>query len=89
MYAAVGARRDPPAACEQIFPNSRELVEKYQLDIKNKPGLSDLGEAHAQLGYAPKHHFGTFLDELRRIDAEKGQDAVRAMRCVDFALLLR
>lgn len=72
---------DPLSACEQVFPNSRELVEKYQLDIKNKPGLSDLGEAPNQLGYAPKHHFGTFLDELRRLDAEKGQDTVRAMRC--------
>ena len=32
-------------------------------------------------GYAPTRHFGTFLQELRRVDAEGGPDAVRTIRC--------
>lgn len=72
---------DPLAACERVFPASRALVEKYDIRIARKPHLTDLGEGAARIGYAPKRHFGVFLDELRRIDAESGPDAVRALRC--------
>ena len=72
---------DPLAAVEQIFPGSRELVEKYNIGIKYKPGLSNLGEGEAAIGYAPTRHFGTFIEDLRRIDAEGGETAVRAIRC--------
>ncbi len=72
---------DPPAACERIFPGSRALVEKYGIDIRHKPGLSGQDEGAARIGYAPTRHFGTFLDELGRLDREGGEAAVRAVRC--------
>jgi nucleoside-diphosphate-sugar epimerase len=72
---------DPLAACERLFPGSRRLVEKYGIRIERKPGLSDLGDGAAAIGYAPTRHFGTFLEELRRRDAVGGVDAVRALRC--------
>lgn len=72
---------DPLSACERVFPGSRPLLEKYAVNISRKPGLSDLGDGAARVGYAPKRHFGTFLDELRRLDAEGGPDSVRALRC--------
>ena len=72
---------DPVAACERVFPGSRTLVEKYAIDIARKPGLPDPGEGAAAIGAAPRHHFGTFLEDLKRRDAEGGADAVRALRC--------
>lgn len=72
---------DPLAACERLFPASRALVEKYGIRIAHEPGVSDLGEGAAQIRYTPKRHFGVFLDELRRIDAQSGPEAVRALRC--------
>jgi NAD(P)-dependent dehydrogenase (short-subunit alcohol dehydrogenase family) len=72
---------DPLAACESIFPGSRVLVEKYNLDIKRKPGLSNLSEGATAIGYAPQRDFGTFLNELRRLDAEGGEATVKARRC--------
>lgn len=76
-----GWEADPPAACERVFPGSRALVEKYGIDIRHKPGLSGPDTGAAQIGYAPTRHFGTFLDELRRLDREGGEAAVRAVRC--------
>jgi len=72
---------DPLAACERVFPGSRALVEKYGIDIRHKPGMSGQDEGAAQIGYVPTRHFGTFLDELRRLDREGGEAAVRAVRC--------
>lgn len=72
---------DPLAACESIFPGSRALVEKYQLNIERKPGLSDLGEGAAAIGYVPRRHFGTFLDELKQLDAHGGEEEVKSKRC--------
>jgi nucleoside-diphosphate-sugar epimerase len=72
---------DPLAACERTFPGSRRLVEKYGIRVERKPSLSDLGDDAATIGFAPSRHFGTFLEELRRLDAEGGVEAVRAVCC--------
>ena len=72
---------DPAASCERVFPGSRALIEKYEIDIRRKPGLSGVIGGAAEIGYAPTRHFGTFLDELRRLDAEGGETAVRAVHC--------
>jgi hypothetical protein len=72
---------DPLTACEAIFPGSRALVKKYQLNIERKPGLSDLGEGAAAIGYAPRRHFGTFLDELKQLDAEGREEKVKSKKC--------
>jgi hypothetical protein len=72
---------DPAGTCEAIFRGSRELVEKYQINITRRPDLPELGEGAARIGYAPSRHFGTFLDELRRMESEGGEEAVHARRC--------
>jgi hypothetical protein len=72
---------DPLAACERLFSGSRELVEKYDIRLPRKPGISDVGEGANIIGYTPTRHFGTFLKELKRIDGEGGADGVRAVRC--------
>ena len=72
---------DPVAACDRLFPNSGELVEKYGVSLRDRPEVSTLGEAEAGIGYAPVRHFGTFVAELRRLDAAGGPDAVRSFRC--------
>ena len=76
-----GWENDPIGTCERIFPNSRDLIERYGLRIDRKPSVtkSDLG--WAEIGYSPSRHFGTFLQELRQLDATEGEAAVRAMRC--------
>ena len=71
----------PASTCESIFPGSRELIEKHQIDIARRPELSELGEGATRVGYAPRRHFGTFLDELRAAEAGGGAASVREMRC--------
>ncbi len=73
--------KDPVAACERIFPGNRDLIEKYGLKIDRKPSISESSLGWDEVGYAPTHHFGTFLAELRRRDASDGEAAIRAMRC--------
>ncbi len=70
---------DPVGTAERIFPGARELVERYAIDIARRPSVVDAGGADT-IGYAPRRHFGTFLEELRTLDA-KGEAAVEAVRC--------
>ena len=72
---------DPITTCERLFPGSRSLIEKYAIGISGKPAVVDAGTGALQIGYAPKHHFGTFLENLRRLDAEGGIERVETMRC--------
>jgi len=72
---------DPLAACERLFPGSRFLVEKYKINIDKAPSVVEMGADASQIGYSPKHHFGTFLNRLRDLDAEGGPEAVAALRC--------
>ncbi|MES2460984.1 MAG: NAD(P)-dependent oxidoreductase [Armatimonadota bacterium] len=72
---------DPLSTCEHIFTGSHELIEKYGIRVTRKPGMSDVGEGAVTIGYTPTRHFGTFLQELKRLDTEGGEDAVRALRC--------
>lgn len=76
-----GWETDPAAACERVFPGSRALVEKYGIDIRRKPDLSSGDEGALKIGYAPKRHFGTFIDDLRRLDQEVGEAGVRSLTC--------
>ena len=69
------------AACERIFPGSRRLVEKYQINVARPPAVVDLGDTPQTIGYQPRRHFGTFLQELARLDAEGGEAFVTAKRC--------
>lgn len=72
-----GWEQDPVAACERIFPGSRGLVDKYDIDIRRRPSLVDpLGAA--EIGYAPTRHFGTFLQKLRELD---GAGSVGEQHC--------
>lgn len=70
---------DPEATSERVFPGSRELIERYGIDIRRRPAVVDSSGA-AAIGYAPRRHFGTFLHELRALGTQ-GEQAVRSMRC--------
>jgi NAD dependent epimerase/dehydratase family len=76
-----GWESDSLAVCERLFPGSRRLVEKYGINITRTPAVVDLGDTPETLGYAPRRHFGTFLEDLARLDAEGGEAAVAAVRC--------
>jgi hypothetical protein len=75
---------DPLGVCESIFPGYRDLIEKYGLDISRKPSTVPPLLGADQVGYQPKTHFGTFLQELRVKDAGLGQDEVLKIVC-DYA----
>ena len=77
-----GWEQDPVGTCERIFPGSRDLVARYVIRLERKPVALDLGPGAEQIGYTPKRHFGTFLEELRRLDAELGQEGVTALQCL-------
>ena len=74
-------KTDPISTCERIFPGSRPLIEKYAIRIADQPSVVDVGADAARVGYNPKHHFGTFLERLRTIDAQGGAAAVAELRC--------
>jgi len=64
---------DPIGTCERLFPGNRDLLEKYEIDLRRTPSVVDpLGAT--DIDYAPKHHFGTFLRQLRGLD-ERGAGA--------------
>jgi len=72
---------DPLVACERLFPGSAELVKKYGIRIDRKPGVTGSFLGWDEVGYAPKRHFGTFLEQLKKVDAEGGEEKVRSIRC--------
>jgi nucleoside-diphosphate-sugar epimerase len=72
---------DPLRACERIFPGSRRLVEKYAIDISRKPAVNVARAPVGVLDRVPSRHFGTFLAELQRLDADAGETAVNAVSC--------
>ena len=74
-----GWEADPLGTCEALFPGSRALVEKYGIDIKRRPHRSNAEEN--PLGWNPKRHFGTFIDELQQKDTELGEEAIKALTC--------
>jgi nucleoside-diphosphate-sugar epimerase len=62
--------------CEQIFPGSAELVVRYGIRVDRKPMV--VGEmGWKEIGYQPKRHFGTFLEELQKLSP----DEVASRRC--------
>ncbi|HVX43768.1 MAG TPA: NAD(P)-dependent oxidoreductase [Mycobacteriales bacterium] len=72
-----GWESDPVTASERIFPGFRDLLEKYDIDIARRPSVvDDLGGQ--EIGYRPNRHFGTFLQQLRELDAA---GTVAGMRC--------
>jgi hypothetical protein len=67
-----GWEDDPLAAVERIFPGSREIVERYDLDVSERPKLTtDAG--WAEIGFSPSRHFGTFVEEARGLDPEEAR----------------
>ena len=72
---------DPIGTCESIFPNSRDLIEKYGIRMDHKPHVVNSCLGWEEIGYSPKRNFGTFLQALREADATEGEEAVRARRC--------
>ncbi len=72
---------DPVGTCERIFPGSSGLIDKYGMNTSRKPHVVELGEGATTVGYSPKVHFGTFMDQLRKLDSVGGDLAVRSMTC--------
>jgi hypothetical protein len=74
---------DPYAAIESIFPGCRPLLDKYEIDIKAKPMVqkSALDGLAKKIGYRPSRHFGTFLKDLKKLDAKFGKEGVLAQKC--------
>ena len=73
--------QDPLGTCEQIFPGSSELIEKYSIGIKHRPHIIQSYLGWEEVGYAAKRHFGTFLQQLREADESEGLAAVQARTC--------
>jgi NAD(P)-dependent dehydrogenase (short-subunit alcohol dehydrogenase family) len=73
---------DPGAVLERLFPGAAQIVARYGLELGGRPHRTNVDEGDGRaIGYVPTRHFGTFLAELRRIEAEQGEAAVRALRC--------
>ena len=72
---------EPRGTCETIFPGTADLIEKYDIQIHNRPTLTQSFLGWEEIGYAPKQHFGTFLKQLRDLDEIGGEAAVRARHC--------
>ena len=69
--------RDPLAVLERRVPGSARLVRQYGLDVSNPPRVHDIEKTKRLLGWQPRYHLLTFLEELKRLDAEGRVDQVR------------
>ena len=67
---------DPITAAERIFPGSRQVVERYGLDISQTPELATCA-GWEEIGYAPSRHFGTFVQEALNLS----EDEARGKAC--------
>ncbi len=76
-----GWESDPAGTLERIFPGAGRMAAKYAMRLPERPGLTTSFSGWEEVGYAPTRHFGTFLEELRRVDESGGETAVRARRC--------
>lgn len=80
-----GWSEDPLGHLEAIFPGSRDFITRYAIDVKDKPAAGQAstgeGEISGAIGYQPRRHFGTFIEELRRLETEIGHDGILALRC--------
>ncbi|MFI9081955.1 NAD-dependent epimerase/dehydratase family protein [Streptomyces sioyaensis] len=75
-----GWEKSPLALCESIFPGSRSIVQEFGLEIARRPStVSHLGAG--KIGYSPKRHFGTFLDELAVHLELHGKEYVKSLSC--------
>ncbi|MCA1570128.1 MAG: NAD(P)-dependent oxidoreductase [Chloroflexi bacterium] len=72
---------DPMTASDRIFPGSSEAIARYGLEVARRPAVVDLGKGARTIGWRPSNHFGTFLTELGRLEAEIGESGVLALRC--------
>lgn len=72
---------DPLAVCERVFPGSAKLLQRYEIDVARKPLFAQADVGARLIGYSPREHFGTFLDQLTKVDAAGGAAAVHAIRC--------
>lgn len=64
--------RDALAVLERHVPGSAALVRKYNLDVTDPPRVHDIARTRELLGWQPKHHLLTFLEELKQLDASGG-----------------
>ncbi len=77
----VGWAEDPAGTADKIWPGSRELIERFDLKIQNKPHVVSSFLGWTEVGYEPAYDFGSFLDELRTKEATLGAEAVRRLTC--------
>jgi nucleoside-diphosphate-sugar epimerase len=71
-----GWEEDPVGRLERIFPGAAEAVERYGLDVSDRPVRVPEG-GRTETGYSPSRHFGTFLQQLTSMDPE----AARSLPC--------
>ncbi|SDS83475.1 NAD-dependent epimerase/dehydratase family protein [Microlunatus soli] len=68
-----GWEHDPAGTLEPIFPGAAEAVQRYRLDISQRPTVApDAGRA--ETGYAPSRHFGSFLERLMALQPDEARD---------------
>lgn len=63
---------DPLAVLERHVPGSAALVRKYKLNVDQPPTTHDIEKTKKLLGWQPKYHLLTFLEQLKHLD-ETGQ----------------
>lgn len=72
--------KDAVAILESKVPGAGKLVEKYALDLRHVPEVSDTSVTQRVLGWRGKHTYLTFLQRLKELDAKGGEELVKAQR---------
>jgi hypothetical protein len=71
---------EAPALLESKVPGAAKLIEKYKLDLKHTPEISDTATTKKVLGWSGRHTYLTFLERLKALDAEGGPELVAKQR---------
>ncbi|RAP78150.1 NAD-dependent epimerase/dehydratase family protein [Paenibacillus montanisoli] len=54
----------PIDAWEKAYPGAKAVIQKHRFQLPKQIQATDLTAERTELGYTPRHHFGTFLAEL-------------------------
>ncbi|WP_308634457.1 NAD-dependent epimerase/dehydratase family protein [Paenibacillus silvisoli] len=56
--------QSPIDVWEKAYPGAKRVIERHRFQLPPQIQVSDLRAEREELGYSPRHHFGTFLAEL-------------------------
>ncbi|MFC5648834.1 NAD-dependent epimerase/dehydratase family protein [Paenibacillus solisilvae] len=56
----------PVEIWDRLYPGAKKIIEACKFKLPSEIRVTDLSKEKEELGYTPKYHFGTFIQEFTR-----------------------